>query len=80
MVSNRSMQADDEAFEAHISPLRESLRDLLDVSDRLRNDWGTLPNPQSRVMGELDEETPFALRVGIPLKRHTISPSSSCSA
>jgi len=51
---------DDEAFEALISPLREALRDLLEVSDQLSDEWGSLPNPESRAMAELDEETRFA--------------------
>jgi hypothetical protein len=60
MVSDRPVQADDAAFEAHISPLREALRDLLDVSDALREEAGALPDADSRVMAELAEETRFA--------------------
>lgn len=43
----------DEAFEAHIAPARKALAALLDASDQLRDEWGSLPAADSPAMAEL---------------------------
>ena len=43
----------DEAFEARIGPVREALAALLDASDQLRDEWGSLPAADSQAMAEL---------------------------
>jgi hypothetical protein len=42
-----------EAFEAHIGPVREALAALLDASDQLREERGSLPAADSQAMAEL---------------------------
>jgi hypothetical protein len=43
----------DEAFEAHIGPVRDALAALLQAGDELRDKWGWLPAPESPAMAEL---------------------------
>lgn len=49
----------DEAFEAHIAPVREALRALLEASDQLRETWGSLPATDSKGVAELAAEGEF---------------------
>lgn len=52
----------DEPFEAHIAPLRDSLGELLDASDHMRDEWGFLPAADSLAMAELAAEAEFSGR------------------
>jgi len=49
----------DEAFEAHVAPTRGALTALLDASDQLRDEWGSMPSADSPAMAELAAEAPF---------------------
>jgi hypothetical protein len=43
----------DEVFEAHVAPARGALAALLDASDQLRDEWGSLSAADSQAMAEL---------------------------
>jgi hypothetical protein len=49
----------DEAFEAHVAPVRGALAALLDASDELRDERGWLPDADSQAMAELAAATEF---------------------
>jgi hypothetical protein len=49
----------DEAFEAHVGPVREALAALFQASDELRDQWGSLPAPNSPAMAELADVAQF---------------------
>jgi hypothetical protein len=49
----------DEAFEAHIAPTREALTALLDASDQLKDEKGSLPDADSAAMAEIAAEASF---------------------
>lgn len=49
----------DEAFEAHIGPVRDALAALLHASDELRENWSSLPAADSLAMAELADAAQF---------------------
>lgn len=53
------MSVEDDDFERHVGPLRDALAALLEASEDLRLDWGSMPNAESRAMAELAEERRF---------------------
>ena len=53
------MPDEDDDFERHIGPLRDALAELLEASERLRLQWGSMPNAESTAMAELAEEHRF---------------------
>jgi hypothetical protein len=48
-----------ESFEAHVAPVRDSIVNLLDVTDRLAERWGGLPAANSMAMAEFAEESKY---------------------
>lgn len=46
-------------FEAHISPVRDALLDVLKTSEQLNERWGSLPDANSRAMVEIATEGDF---------------------
>jgi hypothetical protein len=49
----------EEAFEAHVGPVRDALSDLLRAADELRDNWGWFPAPDSPGMRELANAVEF---------------------
>jgi len=47
-------------FEAHVSPVRDGLLRLIEVSEQLEEQWGSLPAADSRAMGEIASESKYA--------------------
>lgn len=46
-------------FEAHVGPVRDALVELLSASDKLQDQWGSLPNANSQAMAEVAAEEKF---------------------